>query len=201
MTTPNKTLLKIQASLFQSGGQSSQLTNQIAENWLATNPGAEVITRDLAAELVPHLTLDRFQAFISDPAERSSEQKAVVDFSDALIDEIRRADVLVLGVPMYNFSVPSSLHAYFDHVARAGVTFEYTPDGPKGLLTGKKAYVVITRGGVYGEDHAQTNFIRQFLGFIGISDVEFIHAEGLAVGEESKNDSLNSAREQIAKLA
>ncbi|WP_193164198.1 FMN-dependent NADH-azoreductase [Microbulbifer hainanensis] len=201
MGTTNKTLLKIQTSLFQSGGQSSQLTNQITENWVAANPGAEVITRDLAAELVPHLTLDRFQAFISDPAERSSEQQTVVDFSDALIDEIRRADVLVLGVPMYNFSVPSSLHAYFDHVARAGVTFEYTPEGPKGLLTGKKAYVVITRGGVYGEDHAQTNFIRQFLGFIGISDVEFIHAEGLAVGEEAKNDSLNSARERIAELA
>ncbi|WP_346840021.1 FMN-dependent NADH-azoreductase [Microbulbifer sp. SAOS-129_SWC] len=201
MSSTNKHLLKIQTSLFQSGGQSSQLTDQFAEQWQAANPGSTATTRDLAAQPVPHLTLDRFQAFTTEADQRTAEQQAVADYSDGLIEEIRRADVLVLGVPMYNFSVPSSLHAYFDHVARAGVTFEYTPEGPKGLLTGKKAYVVITRGGFYGEDHAQTNFIRQFLGFIGISDVEFIHAEGLAVGEEAKNDSLNSARERIAKLA
>jgi len=201
MSNESKHLLKIQTSLFQSGGQSSQLTDQFAEQWLAANPGSSTTTRNLAAEPVPHLTLDRFQAFTSDPAQRTPEQQAVVDYSDALIEEIRNADVLLLGVPMYNFSVPSSLHAYFDHVARAGVTFEYTPEGPRGLLTGKKAYVVITRGGFYGEDHAQTQFIRQFLGFIGISDVEFIHAEGLAVGEDAKNDALGAARERITTLA
>lgn len=201
MASPDKKLLKIQTSLFQSDGQSSLLANQFAENWLAANPGSEVVNRDLAAEQVPHLDLARFQSFLSDPAERTAEQQAVVDFSDTLIEEIRSADVLVFGIPMYNFSVPSSLHAYFDHIARAGVTFRYTAEGPEGLLTGKKAYVFITRGGVYGEDHAQTNFIRQFLGFIGIADVEFIHAEGLAVNDESKQQAMDSARERIAQLA
>ena len=201
MTSPTKKLLKIQTSLFQNDGQSSLLTSEFAENWLAANPGGEIILRDLARNPVPHLDPERFQAFTSDPAARTPAQQAVVDFSDSLIEEIRSADVLVLGVPMYNFSVPSSLHAYFDHVARAGVTFEYTAEGPRGLLTGKKAYVVITRGGFYGEDHAQTNFIRQFLGFIGIHDVEFVHAEGLAVGDEARELALKSARKQLAQLA
>ena len=88
-----------------------------------------------------------------------------------------------------------------DHIARAGVTFRYTEKGPEGLLTGKRAYVVITRGGLYGEDHAQTNFIRQILGFIGITDVEFVHAEGLAISEESRNEAVNTARERLAQLA
>lgn len=194
-------LLKIQTSLFRNDGQSSQLASQFAENWLAANPGAEIVTRDLAAEPVPHLTLERFQAFGSDPAERTDEQQAVVDFSDKLITEIRSADVLVLGIPMYNFSIPSSLHAYFDHIARAGVTFRYTENGPEGLLEGKKAYVVITRGGIYGENHAQTSFIRQFLGFIGISDVEFVHAEGLAAGDDTRQQTLDAARERLEQLA
>lgn len=194
-------LLKIQTSLFRKDGQSSQLTDQFAEQWLAANPGGEIATRDLAAEPVPHLTLERFQSFASDAAERTAEQQAVVDYSDALIDEIRSADVLVFGIPMYNFSIPSSLHAYFDHIARAGVTFRYTENGPEGLLNGKKAHVVITRGGVYGDDHPQTNFIRQFLGFVGIDDVAFVHAEGLATGDESRRKALETAQEQLAQLA
>ncbi|HEY8567994.1 FMN-dependent NADH-azoreductase [Microbulbifer sp.] len=201
MTTSTRKLLKIQTSLFQNGGQSSQLINQFADNWLAANPGGQVVLRDLATNPVPHLDLPRFQALSSDPANRTEEQQAVVDFSDALIEEIRAADTLVFGIPMYNFSVPSSLHAYFDHIARAGVTFRYTENGPEGLLTGKRAYVVITRGGLYGEEHAQTNFIRQILGFIGITDVEFIHAEGLAISDESRNAALNTARERLAQLA
>jgi FMN-dependent NADH-azoreductase len=201
MTTSSRKLLKIQTSLFQSNGQSSQLINQFADNWLAANPDGEVVSRNLATNPIPHLDLARFQALTSDPTDRTPEQQAVVDFSDGLIEEIRDADTLVFGIPMYNFSVPSSLHAYFDHVARAGVTFRYTENGPQGLLTGKRAYVVITRGGLYGEDHAQTNFIRQILGFIGIADVEFVHAEGLAVSDESRNTALNTARERLAQLA
>ena len=201
MTVHTSKLLKIQTSLFQNDGQSTQLINQFADNWLAANPGGEVISRNVATSPVPHLDLARFQALNSDPAQRTPEQQAVVDFSDALIDEIRAADTLVFGIPMYNFSVPSTLHAYFDHIARAGVTFRYTENGPEGLLTGKRAYVVITRGGFYGEDHAQTNFIHQILGFIGIKDVEFVHAEGLAMGDEPRNDALNTARERLAQLA
>ncbi|WP_066964457.1 FMN-dependent NADH-azoreductase [Microbulbifer sp. Q7] len=201
MTNHTRKLLKIQTSLFQNDGQSTQLINQFAERWLTANPEGEILTRDLAASPIPHLDLARFQAFTSDPAERTREQQAVVDFSDTLIEEIKAADTLVLGIPMYNFTVPSSLHSYFDHIARAGVTFRYTENGPQGLLTGKRATVIITRGGLYGEDHAQTRFIRQFLGFIGIEEVEFIHAEGLAMGGNSRDTALNAAREQLSQLA
>jgi FMN-dependent NADH-azoreductase len=112
----------------------------------------------------------------------------------------KNADVIVMGVPMYNFSVPSVLRAYFDHIARAGVTFRYTADGPEGLIKGKKAYVFITRGGIHGEDHSQTNYLRQFLGFIGITDVEIVHAEGLALNESARLESLTAAEEKIAQV-
>ncbi|SDZ80819.1 FMN-dependent NADH-azoreductase [Microbulbifer marinus] len=194
-------LLKIQTSIFQNDGQSSQLAEQFVKNWQARNPDGKVISRDLAAEPVPHLDLARFQSFITPAEERTAEQKAVVSYSDALIEEIASSDVLVLGIPMYNFSVPSTLRAYFDHIARAGVTFQYTPEGPEGLMKGKKAVVFITRGGQYGEDHSQTAFVRQFLAFIGITDVDFVHAEGLAVGDEAKEQALNAAQARIAELA
>ena len=98
--------------------------------------------------------------------------------------------MLVLGLPMYNFGVPSQLKAWFDHIARAGETFKYTEKGAVGLLTGKKAYVFAARGGLYGDNDSQSQFVRQFLGFIGITDVEFVHAEGLAMGEESRNKGI-----------
>jgi FMN-dependent NADH-azoreductase len=159
-----------------------------------------VITRDLAADPAPHLTAERFQAFNTRPEDRTSEQRAVVDYSDALIDELRAADTIVLAVPMYNFGVPSTLRTYFDHVARAGVTFRYTSAGPQGLLGGRRAYVFVTRGGVYGgEQDTQAPYLRQFLRFIGIES-EFVFAQGLAYGEEARQQSLANAREQIAGL-
>ncbi len=194
-------ILKIKASLFHNDGQSSQLADAYTEQWLQHNPGATVATRNLAEEPVPHLDAQRFGAFTTPAGERSPEQEAVVAYSDQLIDEIKRADVLVLGVPMYNFSVPTTLSAYFDHIARAGVTFRYTENGPEGLLKGKKAVVFITRGGIYGEDHAQTAYLRQFLGFIGITDVEFVHAEGLAINDDAKEKALTGAHERIEELA
>ena len=125
----------------------------------------------------------------------------MVDYSDALIEELRSADTIVFAVPMYNFSVPSTLRAYFDHIARAGVTFRYTATGPEGLIKGKKAYVFITRGGIMSADaDTQTPYLKQFLGFIGITDVEFFHAEGLAYGDEVREKSLGSARQAIANL-
>ena len=127
----------------------------------------------------------------------------MVDFSDALIAELRAADVIVLGVPMYNFGVPSTLKAYFDHVARAGVTFAYTASGPVGLLTGKQAYVFTARGGLYAGTprDTQTGYVRDFLSFLGIEAIEFVYAEGLAIGEESKQKSLAAAHARIDELA
>jgi FMN-dependent NADH-azoreductase len=195
------TLLQINASLLGDNGQSSQLAARLTASWLEKNPHGRVITRDLAARPVPHLTADRFGAFLANPDERTAEQREVVSYSDQLIEELTQADVVVLAVPMYNFSVPSTLRAYFDHVARAGVTFRYTADGPEGLLKGKKAFVIITRGGVHPEaSDTQTPYLRQFLGFVGITDVEFIYAEGLALGDEAREQSLTTARHTIAKL-
>ena len=196
------TLLKINASLFSGNGQSSQLTERFAAAWQASHPGTRVIERDLAANPVPHLDGARFMAFLAKPEERSAEQQAVVDFSDALIAELRAADAVVIGLPMYNFGIPSQLKAYFDHIARAGVTFRYTANGPEGLITGKKVYVLATRGGVYAgtPQDSQTAYVRDFLGFIGITDVEFIYAEGLNMGDESKHTALAQAHQAIAEL-
>lgn len=197
------TLLQINASLFSHQGQSSRLANQFVAQWQANNPRAQVIVRDLAAEPVPHLDGERFQAFLAKPEERSPEQAAFVAYSDALIDELRRANVIVLGLPMYNFGSPSTLKAYFDHVARAGVTFRYTANGPEGLLTGKRVYVFAARGGRYAGTplDSQSDFIRNFLAFIGIERVEFIYAEGLALGDESRNAALAAAQSQLEALA
>jgi len=196
------TLLKINASLFSANGQSSQLTERFAAAWQASHPGRRVVERDLAANPVPHLDGARFMAFLAKPEERSAEQQAVVDFSDALIAELRAADAVVIGLPMYNFGIPSQLKAYFDHIARAGVTFRYTANGPEGLITGKKVYVLATRGGVYAgtPQDSQTAYVRDFLGFIGITDLEFIYAEGLNMGDESKNAALAQAHQSLAAL-
>jgi len=197
-----KTLLKVQASLFGANSQSSQLADRFINAWLGKNPGGRVITRDLSAENVPHLTAERFQALVSKPEERTSAQQSVLNYSDELIAELNDADAIVLAVPTYNFSVPSTLRAYFDHIARAGVTFRYTANGPEGLINGKQAYVFITRGGFLpAASDTQTAYLQQFLGFIGITDVQFVHAEGLAINEETREKSLNTARHTIAKWA
>lgn len=195
------TLLKITASLAGANGQSSQLADRFIANWLAKNPHGRVVTRDLSADAIPHLTAERFQALLAKPEERTAAQRAVVEYSDALIEELKNADVIVFAVPMHNFSVPSTLRAYFDHIARAGVTFRYTAEGPQGLIQGKQAYVFITRGGYYSDvADTQTPYLRQFLGFIGLTEVQFVHAEGLAISEEAREKSLTAARHTIAKL-
>ena len=197
-----KTLLQIHTSLFESGGQSSQLSDRFAAEWREANPDGRVIVRDIGREPVPHLTAERFQAFLAKPADRTPEQQAIAGFSDALIDEIRQADVIALGLPMYNFGVPSSLKAYFDHIARAGVTFRYTEQGAEGLLKGKRAYVFATRGGLYAGTPAdtQTAYVRDFLRFIGIDDVEFVYAEGLAMGDAPREKALAAANRTIEQL-
>ena len=197
------TLLQINASIFSNHGQSTRLADEFVAAWRASNPGAKVIVRNLAEETVPHLDAERFGAFLAKPGERSVEQQAVVEYSDALIDELKRADVLVLGLPMYNFGVPSTLKAYIDHIARAGATFKYTEKGPVGLMTGKKAYVFATRGGLYAGTplDTQTAYVRDMLRFLGIDDVEFVYAEGLAIGAERKAAALSQAQRAIERLA
>ena len=196
-------VLQIDSSIFSGNGQSSALADQFVTRLQAQNPGARLTVRDLAADPVPHLDAARFGAFLAKPEERTPAQQAVVEYSDALIDELRRADVVVLGLPMYNFGVPSTLKAYFDHLGRVGVTFKYTEKGPVGLLTGKKVYVFAARGGIYAgtPNDSQTPYIRAFLSFLGMSDIEFVYAEGLAISEASKQQGLARARLELDRLA
>lgn len=197
-----KTLLQINSSLNANGGQSSLLANSFVTAWQAAHQGSTVKTRNLAADEIPHLTAERFGAFLAKPEDRTAEQKAVTDYSDTLIAELKSADVVVIGAPMYNFGIPSQLKSYFDHVARAGITFQYSATGPVGLVTGKKAYVFSTRGGFYAGTPADTEtpYVRDFLKFIGITDVEFVYAEGLAYGPESAQTNLSKANAEIERL-
>lgn len=198
-----KTLLQINSSLFSSGGQSSQLADRFVAVWRVNHSYAQVMVRDLAQNPLPHLDGQRVTAFFARPEERTPEQQAFVAESDTLVDEIRQADILVIGLPMYNFGIPSTLKAYFDQIARACVTFRYTENGPEGLLTGKKAYVFATRGGRYAGTplDSQTGYVRDFLGFLGIVDIEFVYAEGLNMGEDSKDAALAKAQQRLAELA
>jgi FMN-dependent NADH-azoreductase len=198
------TLLQINARLNHDNGQSSQLANQFVAAFHERRPEAKIVVRNVAAaDPVPHLNAERFGAFITKPEARSAAQRAVVAYSDILIDELKQADVIVLGLPMYNFGVPSQLKAYFDHIARVGVTFKYTEKGPVGLLAGKKVYVFAARGGVYAGTplDTQTSYVRDFLRFLGMADVEFVYAEGLAISAESKEAGLAKAVAEIARLA
>jgi FMN-dependent NADH-azoreductase len=197
------TLLQINASIFSDAGQSSRLADEYVAAVRAADPDTGVIVRDLARDSVPHLTGERFGAFLAKPEERTAQQAEVVAYSDALVAELRRADTIVIGLPMYNFGLPSTLKAYFDHIGRAGVTFRYTEKGAVGLLTGKKAIVFATRGGLYAGTprDTQTSYVRDFLAFIGIEDVEFVYAEGLALGDAAREAALLGAKDRIERLA
>jgi len=193
-----KTILQLTSSLQSANGESSRL----AAEFVAGQHADSVVSRDLASDPVPHLTAERFGAFLTPAEKRSLEQSQIVAYSDRLIGELKAADVIVLGLPMYNFGLPSTLKAYIDHIARAGVTFRYTEKGPVGLLTGKKLYVFAARGGIYAGTprDTQTAYVRDIFGFLGITDVEFVYAEGLAISEAGKTASLAKARIEIEKL-
>jgi FMN-dependent NADH-azoreductase len=198
----SKNLLKVQASLFGAAGASTQLADEFTARWRERNPGASVRVRDVAAQPLPHLSAERFQAFLAKPEERSPEHAANAGESDLLIGELKAADVVVLAAPMYNFGVPSTLRAYFDHIARAGATFRYTEKGAEGLLKNKQAVIIATRGGFHigAESDGQTSYLKTFLALLGVTDLEFVYAEGLAMGPEAREQALQTAREDIVRL-
>lgn len=194
-------VLVIESSVRHEGSISRQLTAEFVEQWRKANPQDQVKIRDLARETVPHLDADLLGGWMK-PAEGQSEaERVALARSNQLTEELLAADVLVLAAPMYNFTIPSTLKSWLDHVLRAGVTFQYTAEGPQGLLKGKRAYVLTARGGVYAGtaiDH-QEPYLRQALAFIGITDVSFIHAEGLNMGGDAPAVGLAKARTQLAE--
>jgi FMN-dependent NADH-azoreductase len=196
------TVLIVTSSLSGASSQSTRLVERYARRLDAAERGTTLIRRDLGRQPIAPLDGARFGAFLTPAEARSSEQAAVAAESDALIAELKSADVLVIGAPMYNFSVPSQLKTWFDHVARAGVTFRYTAAGPQGLLSGKRAVLVTTRGGRHQgrpEDHV-VPYVRTMLAFIGITELEVVYAEGLAIGERERNESLAAAEARIDAL-
>lgn len=189
------TILQINSAARSQGAQSTLLADELTAKLQQSNPGAKVVVRDLLADALPHLDESVLGAFFTPADQRSAEQNAIVAKSDALIAELRAADIVVIGAPLYNFGVSSQLKSYFDWIARAGVTFRYTENGPVGLIEGKKVYVVSARGGKYAgtPNDSQTPFLRSFLGFLGMTDVTFIFAEGLNLGPDAQSAGLASA--------
>jgi FMN-dependent NADH-azoreductase len=199
------TLLHINSSARTTGSISRDVTAEFVTRLQAADPTIVVVERDVAGTPLPHLTEQVLGAFFTPADARSAQQAADANLSDTLVSELKAADVIVIGAPMYNFSVSSSLKAWIDHVARAGQTFQYTANGPVGLLTGKKVYVFTARGGVYSSGPAQgmdfhETYLRAVLGFMGLDDITFVHSEGLAMGDEAVAKALAQTRSTIEEL-
>lgn len=193
-------ILHVTASIRSEESVSRKLGNKLVEK-IGQGTDASIVTRDLAANDLPLIDADRFAANLTPPAERDEKQQALADVADALIAELQAADTLVLSLPVYNFTMPSTLKAWADLVARAGTTFRYTESGPEGMLSGKKAYVVIASGGtpIGSEIDFLTPWLRHFLGFLGITDVEIIAADGITgIDGEQK---IEAAAQTIETLA
>ena len=195
-------ILQINSSLRGNQSESTRVTNAVVAKLAAANPGATVTVRDLGAN--PHPVLDEaaLGALFTPADQRTPEQAARVALDDALIAEAQAADVIVLGAPMYNFGMPIQLKAWFDAIARAGVTFRYTANGPEGLLKGKKVVVATARGGIYPADaDPQVPHIRMLLNFLGLTDHTFIHSPAQAMGPEAAAQGQAEADAAVAALA
>lgn len=192
-------ILQINASARSEGANSTRIANAVVERLRAANPGSSLKVRDLGKEPVPVLDAVELGALFTPSERRTPEQAASVAARDALIAEVQAADAIVLGVPMYNLGNPVQLKTWIDAIARAGVTFRYTASGPEGLLKGKTAYVALARGGRYRgtPGDAQTPYLKSILGFLGITDVRFIYAEGLNMGEEATRKGFAEAQADL----
>ena len=193
-------ILQVNSSARIEGSHSTKLAQALVARIRADNPGATLTVRDLSR--MPHPPLDEstLQALFMPADQRTPEHDARIALDDVLIAEIQAADVVVLGVPMYNFGVSAQLKNWIDAISRAQVTFRYTANGPEGLLKGKKVYVALTRGGKYRNTPSDTQvpYLQTIFTFLGMTDVHFVYAEGLAMGPEAEQNALASARSQIA---
>jgi FMN-dependent NADH-azoreductase len=200
------TILYLNSSVRSSDSISRQLSGEFIEKLKAANPGAKVIERDLAKHPIPHLSEQMMGAYFTPPEQRSEEQQRTVKLSDDLVAELLAADTVVIGAPMYNLSISSTLKAWIDHVARAGLTFKYNEQGvPVGLVSGKKVVIFTSRGGVFSSGPAKAldfheTYLRGILGFLGISDISFVHTEGVAMGAEAANKAMAESRSAMQAL-
>lgn len=196
-------LLFVTSSVFGPESKSRQIGAEFVAAWGKAHAGTTVVERSLSAESMPHLTQEAIVAWSLPEEKRSPRQREIAAFADAIVAEVETAEVIVIAAPMYNFSIPSTLKAWIDHLARAGRTFRYTAAGPEGLLKGKKVFIVTGRGGIYsGESPArgldfQEPYLRALLAFLGLNDVTFIHVEGLRVSPEAAANGLARARKAV----
>ncbi|MBD9598773.1 FMN-dependent NADH-azoreductase [Pseudomonas sp. PDM10] len=196
-------VLIIESSARQQDSVSRQLTQTFISQWQTAHPNDHITVRDLAVNPVPHLDINLLGGWMKPAEQRNDIEQVSLERSNQLTDELLAADVLVMAAPMYNFAIPSTLKAWLDHVLRAGVTFKYTDTGPQGLLSGKRAYVLTARGGIYAgstADH-QEPYLRQVMAFIGIHDVTFIHAEGMNLGGDFQEKGLSQANAKLSLVA
>lgn len=196
-------LLRLDSSIFGAQGASTQLNDKLVADLRARHPDLEVVHRDLAAEPLPHFTVEFVQALGKAPTARTETEDAQVALANQLIQELRAADLLVIGAPMYNFTVPTTLKTWMDYVARAGDTFKYTASGAVGLLHDTRVYINTSRGGLH-KDQATDGIVpllTSFLALLGLTDVTVIYAEGLNLGEDSRSQSLAEAQRTIHALA
>jgi FMN-dependent NADH-azoreductase len=199
-------ILLVTTSPRGAASYSTQVAQALVAKLQAGTPGATLVTRDFAQAPLPHIGEDFVAGLALAPAERSPAQASAIARSDAVVAELFAADTIVIASPMHNFGLPSTLKAWIDHLARAGLTFSYGAAGPEGLVKGKKAYVVSARGGDYSNDtmrsfNFQEPYLKAVLGFIGITDVEVIAIEGVAFGPEAAEKAVNGALDKVAALA
>ena len=198
-------LLFVASSLFGDGSQSRLIANEFIDRWRQSHPRTTVVKRELTADSMPHLSPAAFAASMIAADKRSAAERQAVALADALIEEVEAADIIVIAAPMYNFSIPSTLKAWIDHITRGGRTFRYGAAGAEGLLKGRKVFVVTGRGGIYSDGPAkgmdfQEPYLRAMLGFLGLDDVAFIHAEGLKISPEAAASGIERARKSIGDL-
>lgn len=192
-------ILQVNTSARSAGANSTRLAERIVVRLRERHPDASLSVRDLATHPHPVLDESALQALFAPAGQRTPEQAERVALDDALIAQIQAADVIVLGVPMYNFTISSQLKNWVDAIARARVTFRYTENGPEGLLTGKTVYAALARGGRYRDTDADTQvpYLKMVLGFLGMTDVRFVYAEGLAMGEDAAEQAFTDAERQL----
>ena len=196
-------VLVINSSISGGKSVSRLLVDEVVAQLTRHDPTAKIVERDLGRQPVPHLTTDTLAAVQGVPGTEVEQQARAL--SDHLIAELREANTIVIGAPMYNFSIPTGLRAWFDHVLRSGETFSYSAAGLEGLLGGRRVVVVESRGGLYSEGPGQAAdfqepYLRQMLAFVGITDITFIHAEKIGFGPEARAEAIESAKARIAEL-